>query len=53
MLFRSQYSVYSLKTFIPIKSVVSTPNTGIGLPGTQEVVLAGGEYEAILEQRYE
>jgi len=43
---------FVLKTFIPIKSIVSTPNTGIGLPGTQEIVLAGGEYEAILEQRY-
>jgi hypothetical protein len=44
---------FVLKTFIPIKSVVSTPNTGIGIPGTNEVVLAGGEYMAVAEQRYE
>lgn len=41
-----------LKTFIPISSVVSTPLTGIGIPGTSEVVLAGGEYEALVEKRY-
>ncbi len=44
---------FVLKTFIPIKSVVSTPNTGIGMPGTSEVVLAGGEYEAVVDERYE
>jgi hypothetical protein len=44
---------FVLKTFIPIKSVVSTPNTGIGIPGTSEVALAGGEYMAVVEQRYE
>lgn len=41
-----------LKTFIPISSIVSTPWTGIGIPGTGEVVLAGGEYEALVEKRY-
>jgi len=44
---------FVLKTFIPIKSVVSTPNTGIGIPGTNEVVLAGGEYVSLIEQKYE
>lgn len=41
-----------LKTFIPIRSVASLPQTGIGIPGTAEVVLAGGEYEALVELRY-
>lgn len=38
-----------LKTFVPVGSVISTPETGIGVPGTHEVVLGGGEYEAIVE----
>lgn len=44
---------FVLKTFIPIKSVVSTPNTGIGIPGTQEVCLAGGEYMSVVQEKYE
>jgi hypothetical protein len=42
---------FVLKTFIPVRSIVSMPNTGFGLEGTKEVVLAGGEYEAIVEQK--
>ena len=45
--------VLVLKTFIPIRSVVGIPQTGLGVPGTSEVVLAGGEYEALVELRYE
>lgn len=40
---------FVLKTFIPVKSIVSTPETGIGMEGTGEMVLAGGEYEALVE----
>lgn len=44
---------FVIKTFIPVKSVVSLPETGIGLEGTSEIVLAGGEYEGIIEAKYE
>jgi hypothetical protein len=43
---------FVLKTFIPVKSIVSTPATGMGIPGTHEVVLAGGEYEALVEAKF-
>ena len=43
---------YVIKTYIPIKSIVSTPHTGFGMPGTQEVIPAGGEYEALVEVRF-
>ena len=43
---------YVLKTYVPIKSIVSTPHTGFGVPGTQEVITAGGEYEALVEARF-
>jgi hypothetical protein len=43
---------FVLKTFIPISAIVSTPETGIGTKDSHEVVLAGGEYEAIIEARY-
>ena len=43
---------FVLKTFIPIKSIISIPETGFGMPGTKEVIPAGGEYEAIVEMRF-
>ncbi|MCK9602552.1 MAG: phosphatidylinositol 4-kinase, partial [Sphaerochaeta sp.] len=42
-----------LKTFIPASCVISTALTGFGTPGTEELVLAGGEYEALVHQRFE
>jgi hypothetical protein len=42
-----------LKTFIPASCVISTALTGFGTPGTEELVLAGGEYEALVDQRYD
>ncbi|MFA4974455.1 MAG: hypothetical protein WC683_17755, partial [bacterium] len=42
-----------LKTFIPASCVISTARTGFGTPGTEELVLAGGEYEALVHQRFE
>jgi len=44
---------FVIKTFIPVKSIVSTPETGIGQPGTNEMVLAGGEYEGLVEAKFE
>jgi 2'-5' RNA ligase len=41
-----------LKTFIPIKSIISIPEVGFGMPGTKEVIPAGGEYTATVEGRY-
>jgi hypothetical protein len=43
---------FVLKTFIPIRSIVSIPETGFGMPGTKEVIPAGGEYEAKVEVRF-
>jgi len=44
---------YVFKTFLPAKSIISTPETGFGEKGTGEVVAAGGEYTALVELRYE
>jgi hypothetical protein len=44
---------FVLKSYVPMSSIVSTPRTGIGEPDTHEVVLAGGEYVALVELRFQ